>query len=231
MCEHCHMLTSCALDGLTAGTTLDGSFESPACDVIMAGVHCTGDTATARALAEIAGVPVPTYRDAAPRPKAEKQCVNCHEPMVPWTRHGAPEGYVMHYARNFCANCRGAYNEAMKGREKRRTNRTLVNGRPKNCRECHRPMVPIGHMPGPGEVLHFRRGVCEACANAPRTEQPEILPPSQDPAIEPANQQSIPPIETEEPTVKQRKAAETPEEREECLAKRRARNQAKNDGD
>ncbi|AKK03068.1 hypothetical protein CEPID_06035 [Corynebacterium epidermidicanis] len=217
MCQHCHMRTSCALDALKAGTSLDGCFESPASDVIMAGVHCKGDTATARALAEIAGEPVPTYRGTAPRPKADNQCVNCHEPMVPWTRGKVPMGYVMHYARNFCTNCRIAYLKAMKGQEKRSTNRTLVNGRPKNCRKCQRPMVPIGHRPGQGEVKHLRGGVCETCANAPRSKRLKLLPtppvsepPVSEPlappapAIFPTSEPPTRQADTKEPTVKQR---------------------------
>ncbi|CAB0634971.1 hypothetical protein CIP107566_00515 [Corynebacterium diphtheriae] len=115
-CRACPILTKCAKDALHAGDSLDRNFTRPATGVIQAGVLCTGDVWTAQQLAEIAGVPVPTYHDHIERPKIGDQCKSCGKPMGAWTRNPAeslPEGWVMHYARGYCTNCRGDYQAAV----------------------------------------------------------------------------------------------------------------------
>ena len=112
VCEACPIRRECALDALTSGTSLDGEYTRPAGAVIQAGIVCHGDQATARALAAIAGVRPPRYRSKGTRPRPAKNCVNCRRPMVPWTRNEVPAGHVMHYARSYCTNCRGAYAQA-----------------------------------------------------------------------------------------------------------------------
>lgn len=112
VCEACPIRRECARDALTAGNSLDGDFTRPAGAVIQAGIVCHGDQATARALAAIAGVRPPRYRSKGTRPRPASHCVNCEQPMVPWTRDEVPAGFVMHHAKNHCTNCRGAYNQA-----------------------------------------------------------------------------------------------------------------------
>lgn len=109
MCRACPLVAACAALALQSGTSLDGSRTGPAEGVIQAGVICRGDDDTARALAEVAGVPVPVYRAQRPRPKAPKRCVECGHPMVSWTRGEVPEGHRMHYGRGRCTGCRDSY--------------------------------------------------------------------------------------------------------------------------
>ena len=112
VCEACPIRRACARDALTAGNSLDGDYTRPANEVIQAGIVCHGDQATARALAAIAGVRPPRYRSKGTRPRPASSCINCHTPMVPWTREEVPAGHVMHYARSYCTGCRGAYEQA-----------------------------------------------------------------------------------------------------------------------
>lgn len=90
----------------------------PASGVIAAGVQCKGNKATAQRLAAIAGVPTPEYPGYAySRPDIMgKPCLSCGKPLFKWTRNPAdvPEGYVMHRGRQYCVNCRKAYNAALK---------------------------------------------------------------------------------------------------------------------
>lgn len=111
-CEHCPILKECAAAALTSGNTLNPGYSGPAQGVIQAGVICRGDIATAMELSMIAGVPMPDYA-AETRARASTQCINCEKPMVPWTRGEVPEGYVMHRGRNYCTECRAAYDEAL----------------------------------------------------------------------------------------------------------------------
>lgn len=112
VCEHCPIRRQCARAALTSGTSMDGSYTAPATTVIQAGIICHGDQATARALAAIAGVRPPRYRNKGTRPRPASHCLNCEQPMVPWTRGEVPAGHVMHYSKSFCTNCRGAYRQA-----------------------------------------------------------------------------------------------------------------------
>lgn len=113
ICQSCPLLKTCAKDALYSGTSLDGHYTRPANNVIQAGVLCTGDHRTAAELAQIAGLPTPAYRNCVPRQKPPATCLSCHQAMVSWTRRTVPEEHVMHYARGYCTNCRGAYQAAM----------------------------------------------------------------------------------------------------------------------
>ena len=116
MCEQCPMRRGCARDGLTAGSSLDGSVIAPARGVIQAGVVCRGDDATARALAAIAGVRPPALREKKRRNMAPEECRHCGHPMVSWTRGEVPAGKVMHRGRGYCVGCRAAYAADLKAR-------------------------------------------------------------------------------------------------------------------
>ena len=110
ICEQCPIRRECAEQALTSGDTLQGGYSAPAVGVIQAGVLCRGDITTALELALIAGVAVPDYSELG-RARAAEYCRHCEHPMVPWTRDEVPSGYVMHYAANFCTECRAAYRE------------------------------------------------------------------------------------------------------------------------
>lgn len=119
-CKACPIRKKCAAEALTAGTSLSEDHRAPASDVIQAGVICRGDWETATALATIAGVPIPDFlvekrrrnNYGAHRPD---HCRSCEQPMVKWNRNEQqPEGFVVHYARGFCQNCRSAYRDFMK---------------------------------------------------------------------------------------------------------------------
>ena len=53
---------------------------------------------------------MPDYSERG-RARAAEYCRHCEQPMVPWTRDEVPDGYRMHYAANFCTECRSAYRE------------------------------------------------------------------------------------------------------------------------
>ena len=110
ICQHCPISRECAEQALTSGDTLQGGYSAPAVGVIQAGVLCRGDITTALELALIAGVVVPDYSERG-RARAAEYCRHCEQPMVPWTRDEVPSGYRMHYAANFCTECRTAYRE------------------------------------------------------------------------------------------------------------------------
>ncbi|MBV7292355.1 WhiB family transcriptional regulator [Corynebacterium sp. TAE3-ERU16] len=113
-CHTCPLLKDCARQALHGGDSLDGHYTRPATGVIQAGIHCSGDDATAEALARIAGVERPTYRDRIPRPVPPPSCRRCHTPMVPWSRKTLPPpGHVMHHGRGYCQRCRGAHPATM----------------------------------------------------------------------------------------------------------------------
>lgn len=109
MCEQCPIRRECAQNALTSGSGLNDSGTAPASDVIQAGVVCYGDFETMMRLSQIAErEEVPTaVREH--RAQAPDRCRNCHQPMVKWHRAITPEGYVKHYARGFCTECRSAY--------------------------------------------------------------------------------------------------------------------------
>lgn len=110
ICQQCPMRRECAERALTSGDTLQSGYSAPAVGVIQAGVLCRGDITTALELALIAGVAVPDYSERG-RARAAEYCRHCEQPMVPWTRDRVPDGYRMHYAANFCTECRTAYRE------------------------------------------------------------------------------------------------------------------------
>lgn len=112
MCKSCPLLQACARAALTAGDTTDRGVRRPADGVFQAGIICRGDYQTAARLAERAGCEVPAYLvEEAGRPSAPNRCRACGRAMVRWHRGVTPEGYVMHFARGFCSQCRGAYRE------------------------------------------------------------------------------------------------------------------------
>lgn len=112
ICAECPILKTCAERALTAGESLDGSYIAPAVGVIQAGVYCDGTDRATWELARVAGVQPPERREKRARVHAPDRCVSCGEPMVQWNRGITPEGYVEHYARGYCKNCRKAYREA-----------------------------------------------------------------------------------------------------------------------
>lgn len=173
MCQHCPILRQCAKSALLAGSSLDGHATGPASDVIQAGVWCKGNMHTAHQLAAVASANVPRYqRQKAKSPIAE-HCVNCDEPMVKWSRDGAPDGFVMHYARNYCTNCRMAYRETLEtAKDQPLTMRKSPLRRPDNCVSCDLPMVAVGHEPGPGQVKHKGRGLCAKCYHSKSVQKP-----------------------------------------------------------
>ena len=114
MCEECPIRRACAERALTSGTSMDGGYKAPAVGVIQAGVYCDGSERATLELAAVAGVPAPTYRDTSRRTQTSDHCKACGRPMVRWHRGVTPEGYVMHRGRNFCTNCRAAYNAELK---------------------------------------------------------------------------------------------------------------------
>lgn len=127
-CESCPVRKQCAKEALTAGASPIDDHRLPAIGVIQAGVVCRGNLKTAQALAAIAGVKVPTKEDfMPPRNNAADQCINCESPMVPWSRNDPPEGYVMHYARQYCTECRSAYQKAYPPKARRRLRRAPRN--------------------------------------------------------------------------------------------------------
>lgn len=110
ICSWCPLQRQCALEGLEAGTTLDGSRIAPPAGVILAGVICHGDADTAAALAAVAGVEVPTtYRQQRRKNFAPSHCRECGRRMTRWSRDEKPDGLAVHYARGFCTDCRAAY--------------------------------------------------------------------------------------------------------------------------
>lgn len=172
MCQHCPIRRQCARDALTGGTSLDGNMVAPATGVISAGIHCRGDDATAQALADIAEVAVPPYRQQRKRPRAPKQCVSCGAGMVPWTRYEVPEGKVMAHARGHCVNCRSAYRATLDA-EREASGKTAglrkpapmrrLSRVPDHCQDCEHPMLPASHPKREGFVLHEGRGLCRSC--------------------------------------------------------------------
>lgn len=118
LCHQCPILKLCATRALRAGDTRDGSWTHPAVDTVYGGVHCpdlpehdpvaAGRIAdeTARQLAAVAGVPVPTYRRQKHRNPTPKHCRGCGEPMTARARNGPqPAGTVGHMARGLCVAC------------------------------------------------------------------------------------------------------------------------------
>ena len=110
MCDACPLRSDCAREALQAGDTTDQGHRAPASGVFQAGVRCHGDYETAVKLALVAGVQVPEHLvESRTRVQAPDRCRECGKRMVRWHRGITPDGYVMHFARGFCCECRGAY--------------------------------------------------------------------------------------------------------------------------
>lgn len=111
LCASCPIRVPCALYALTSGTTPDG-YASPAVDVMMGGVACTGSYQSRTSLYRVIGA-----KEPKPKPKPKRKviqpgtpCASCGRPLHSWTRtpEEIPTGYVMHYSRGYCTHCRSA---------------------------------------------------------------------------------------------------------------------------
>lgn len=108
ICRSCPVIKACAQQALVGGASLDWRVPAVANGVVQAGVYCDGSEEARRQLAAVAGVEVAAEgkQHAAPG----DTCAGCGRPMVRWRRgEQPPEGYVMHYARGYCTNCRSLY--------------------------------------------------------------------------------------------------------------------------
>lgn len=111
------MRRACATDALRGGRALNASKYSAAVTsngVLQAGVWCDGSEQATQQLRQIAGTLAPRPRKKQRRTSVTgKSCVSCGRPLHKWTRDHdeIPAGHVMHYARQYCVNCRAAYNE------------------------------------------------------------------------------------------------------------------------
>lgn len=176
ICGACPRRTDCALEGLNAGELL-GRGEAveregctPASGSIYAGVVCTGDEATAAALAEIAGVDTP-HRATSTRRKSRDTCISCGKPMLAWGARGMPPGHVAHYARGYCTKCRVPYEEAKKAGaweprhvlQKDRRRKPTNTKRFTECKVCGRALATRGRPAPPGMVERWRNGLCVDC--------------------------------------------------------------------
>lgn len=109
LCASCPIRIPCALYALTSGTTPDG-YASPAVDVMMGGVACTGSYQSRTSLYRVIGA-----KEPKPKPKRRTiqlgtPCASCGRPLHRWTRtpEEIPAGHVMHYSRGYCTHCRPA---------------------------------------------------------------------------------------------------------------------------
>ena len=111
LCASCPIRVPCALYALTSGTTPDG-YASPAVDVMMGGVACTGSYQSRTSLYRVIGA-----KEPKPKPKPKRRtiqpgtpCASCGRPLHSWTRtpEEIPAGHVMHYSRGYCTHCRPA---------------------------------------------------------------------------------------------------------------------------
>lgn len=119
LCNRCPALRECARAALQSGTTLDTAYKNPATQVIQAGVECDGSPNSEKELARRAGIPVGKIvrSKVGRKPKVEgTPCRGCGRTLWRWTREPGeiPEGYVMHYARGYCVNCRTLYTRCLK---------------------------------------------------------------------------------------------------------------------
>lgn len=112
ICEGCPLLTTCAREAVVSGITLDG-YCLPPSGVIAGGILLDGTPDTAAVLAAVAGIPAPTWERPRRRRVKGCPCVSCGRPLWPWVRDRAavPSGYVMHYAREYCVECRVVYRQ------------------------------------------------------------------------------------------------------------------------
>lgn len=168
ICGLCPVRVACATAGLSAGNSLDGSTRGPANDVIVAGIICRGDTATARVLAQIAGVEGPQPRRAK-RPRGTYgTCKGCDAPLVAADAADLPAGHSRHHARSYGTCCRSIYSRLLNEGtfEDRR-----VTEKPKRvaeiCRHCHQPLLRRGQeRTHYWQVQHSVRGVCVECTGS-----------------------------------------------------------------
>lgn len=126
MCMSCPQKQECAKAGLTSGHSLDRHYQHPATGVIQAGIVCDGTQETARQLANVAQLPMPTIRDKKPKYRPPARCLECGKPMVTRPRDGTklPAGTVGHMAQGLCIACHS--------RLKRREQREMREALPKN---------------------------------------------------------------------------------------------------
>ncbi|AWB84790.1 WhiB family transcriptional regulator [Corynebacterium liangguodongii] len=104
MCQHCPIQRECAVDALTAGTTLDKERVTEAMDVIQAGVWLNGRRQQIAHLYNIVGL-TPQER-AGKRPPTPRVCLDCGRRMIPRDKsiHLTPE-IITHAARGYCRTC------------------------------------------------------------------------------------------------------------------------------
>lgn len=115
----------------------------------MAGIVCTADRATTQRLQRIAGHRH-RRRVKNRRQVQGKACKSCCTPLVPWTRNPetVPPGHAMHYARQYCVNCRGAYTAAQRAwvKANQEANTTRTFARKQVDRRRHAPETIVGRM-------------------------------------------------------------------------------------
>lgn len=100
VCRFCPYVPECGAAALTAGTPMDSLAPVPADDVVAAGVVCTGDEKTRRALqAAIVGR---VYRQRAKRPT---HCTQCTVAMC-GTKTSPDPNVVPHAGRGICVRCK-----------------------------------------------------------------------------------------------------------------------------
>lgn len=103
MCHHCPLRPQCAKDALTAGTTLDGEYRSPAVGVIQAGVLLMGDKRSRDVLHSITSLPPARPRTRKPTPRV---CLACGREMVPRDKKIRLDASIItHAARGYCRVC------------------------------------------------------------------------------------------------------------------------------
>lgn len=89
---------ACAREALRAGQIFDEPDRPRVADgVVMAGVVCRGDAATARTLHNLLATDVNANGDAG------RHCLDCRRPM--YTRRHRKPGHVRHEAGGRCAGC------------------------------------------------------------------------------------------------------------------------------
>lgn len=106
LCDECPIRRQCATAAMTAGSTLDGSMQAPASDVIAGGVACHGDELTLRKLAIVAGVAPAKPQRHRPRFKRPERCRHCHRHMTV-RKEGQPTrgDQPTHVAHGYCRDC------------------------------------------------------------------------------------------------------------------------------
>lgn len=105
MCQHCPLITDCATQALTGGTTINHQHTLPTSGVIQAGVVCNGDQPTAIVLASIAHKPIPLMH-AQPKPPPPRRCKGCGEIMGTRDRRKSTAGAPpTHSSGGYCRRC------------------------------------------------------------------------------------------------------------------------------